>query len=294
MKDLMELPEIHCIVNISENVESLVKGEEFIFYNKKNKSFLNYDSKSQDLSYEIELLQESLNKQCFLQKLRDLHITATHIHDKLNETFSGREIIPLLEKYDPSVWEKILQVTKNYYKIEIPELPKLPHSGPKKKRLKQLKDFSHEYQRILKGNRKIGREFVQVLHNYRESKVNPANLELEQLFYPEKLYTYLRNHHWEKEIPQDFVDEWVLMKNTGHALTENDLFDFQILFQELGISYHKPIKDTSENHLLPDRQEKENIESRTHMRKVPSIIDFQVFKKWILQMVEELEKRLEI
>ena len=35
IKELMELPKMHCIINTSDNAESLVQGDEFIFYNKK-------------------------------------------------------------------------------------------------------------------------------------------------------------------------------------------------------------------------------------------------------------------
>jgi hypothetical protein len=66
IKDLMELSKIHCIINTSDNPESLVQSNEFIFYNKKNRFFLNYNSENQDLLYETELLQESKNEQFLL------------------------------------------------------------------------------------------------------------------------------------------------------------------------------------------------------------------------------------
>jgi hypothetical protein len=106
---------------------------------------------------------------------------------------------------------------------------------PKKKFSKPLKDFSYEYEDILKTNRKIGQEFIKLLHDYRFDKVNPANLEVEQLFYPKKLYNYLRNHHWEKGIPPKFLSKWIQMIDTKLQANENDLLDFQIIFDKLKI-----------------------------------------------------------
>ena len=295
VKDLLELPTIHCIINSPENVESLVKGEEFIFYNKKNKTFLNYNSEECDLSYETELLQGPQNEQSILLKLRDIHNTASKIHDKVNDNFDGKSLVPILESYDPFIWSKILLLTSRYYDIKLPELPKITHVEPKKKRRKQLADFFHEYQRILKQNRKIGQEFIQALHNYREKRVNPANLEIEQLFYPEKLYTYLRNNHWKQGIPQDFTDEWVSMKNTAHKLTDSDLLDLENLFEELGFSLNinvKPCKDKPTIRPKNKHEERNPNKGITIENTIPPIEMFPKFKKWILLKVEELEKRI--
>jgi hypothetical protein len=214
----------------------------------------------------------------------------------LSENGTEKEIINILDKYDPSIWKKVLQHTQKYYDIEIPVISVPTSEEQIKKKERQLKDFSQEYQQILKQNKKIGQEFIQVLHNYRERKVNPANLEIDQLFYPEKLYTYLRNHHWEQGIPQEFTDEWILMKNTGHILTENDLLDFQILFQKLEFTLNVNIRSYRNNSnnkpLINDNKETISTNIEPVVDVIPSVQTFSEFKKWALMKVEELEKKL--
>ena len=313
ISDIMHLPPMHCIINTPENVESLVEGNDFIFYNKKSKQFLNFTSSSQKLNFETSLMEEYPSEQLLLQKLRDIHTTATEIYGVVNNEFSEKAIIPLLEKYDPSTWGEILLRVKRYYDIQLPELTISSRFKSKPKGKKSLKDYSEEYQLILKHNRKIGQEFIQALHNYREQKVNPAHLELDQLFYPEKLYSYLRNHHWEKGIPQDFIDEWVLMKNTGHNLTENEVLDFQMLLQELNIPYQsipnreeqiktKPKHENRQNSISAPKLEKSaklkaksntnSLSSTPFACTIPSIDNFNEFKKWILTKIAGLEDKI--
>ena len=313
VKDIMELPEIHCIINTPENVESLAKDNEFIFYNKKSKHFLNLTPSSQDLNFATSLMEEYSSEQLLLQKLRDIHTTTTQIYSVANNDFSEKSIIPLLEKYDSSTWGEILLRVRRYYDIQLPDIPIPSSLNPKPKKKKLLKDFSEEYQLIVKHNRKLGQEFIQALHNYREQKVNPAHLELDQLFYPEKLYSYLRNHHWEKGIPQDFIDEWVLMKNTGYNLTENEVLDFQILFQELDIPFqsipnHQEQVKTEpkhENHLrfistikskgsskLEEKNSDATSNSIPFTYVVPSINNFLEFKRWVLAKIASLEDKI--
>ncbi|MFW9950917.1 MAG: hypothetical protein ACFFKA_12435 [Candidatus Thorarchaeota archaeon] len=302
IKDLMELPEIHCIINTSENPEPLIKDNEFIFYNKKSKQFLNYDINQENLVFEIDLLQSSQDEHILAQKLRDLHSIAAQIHIKINEQFSSKGIYPFLEPFDPLFWPKLLRLTSRYYDIKLPKItiPQQVTSRPKRNEL--VKDVSREYKQILKSNCKIGQEFIQALHEYRMKKVNPAHLELEQLFYPEQLYSYLRNHHWEKGISQEFIDEWVLMKNTGHILDANDLMDFQILFQELNIPFQNIPKQGSH---LPEGHkslEANQLESTpyikgipcTEVKGIPVVYDFSNFKQWILDKVARLEQIMEL
>ena len=308
VKDIMELPEIHCIINTPENVESLVKDDDFIFYNKKSKHFLNFTPSSRDLNFDISLMEEYPSEQLLLQKLQDIHTTATQIYSIANNDFSEKSIIPLLEKYNPSTWGEILLRVRRYYDIQLPDIPIPSDLDPKPKKKKPVIDFSEEYQLIVKHNRKIGQEFIQALHNYREQKVNPAHLELDQLFYPEKLYSYLRNHHWEKGIPQDFIDEWVLMKNTRYNLTENEVLEFQILFQELNFPFQSipTLKKKVKAEPVDDPQlplprgikiGSENALQKISLApivtfKVPSIDNFVEFKQWILAKIAELERRI--
>ena len=296
IKILLEAPNIHCVINTHENVEHLANGDKFIFYNKKNNSFLNYAPERVNLSFEQHLIQTSQNEQILLDEILKIKSIATKIFVDLNNKNNADNLPKLMRDYDQIFWDKILTFTSSYFKIQIPKFER-PKKMPKKKSSKPLKDFSFEYEFILKTNRKIGKEFIQLLHNYRFDKVNPANLDVEQLFYPKKLYNYLRNHHWEKGIPPDFVSKWVQMIDTKTQTNENDLLDFQIIFDKLKIpiaylpdvkeenkhantTLHKPINPTI------------NIKSesvKVTIEPIPSVENFQEFKSWLLKKLDDLE-----
>jgi len=132
-----------------------------------------------------------------------------------------------------------------------------------------------------------------MLHDYRADRVNPANLEIDQLYYPKKLHNYLRNHHWAKGIPQGFVANWVQKLNTNSHLNESDRLDFQIIFDKLQITpvqrFHaiqeaQPIKEPIEDII--------EIKNRTSERIIgvlPPIENFQEFKNWLLKKLDELQ-----
>jgi len=102
---------------------------------------------------------------------------------------------------------------------------------------RQLKDYSEEFRFIVGQNDYITKEFFQLLHDFRTRKVNPKNLELDQLNNPQKLYNYLRNHHWSVNVPEEFLIDWISMKLTGHKLSDIDISDFNHIFNKLNISY---------------------------------------------------------
>ncbi len=296
IKVLLESPNIHCVINTHENVEYLANGDKFVFYNKKNKLFLNYVPERVNLSFEQHLIQTSQNEQILLDEILKIKSVATKIFVGLNNNIINvADNLPkLMQDYDQVFWDKILTFTKSYFKIQIPKFER-PKKMPKKKF--NLEDFSSEYEVILKTNRKIGQKFIHLLHNYRFDKVNRANLEVEQLYYPKKLYNYLRNHHWEKGVPPDFVSKWVQMIDAKSQTNENDLLDFQIIFDKLKIPLaylpevteehtvnnntpHKPIKPTI---YIKNDSVKSTIEP------TPSVEKFQVFKSWLLKKLDDLE-----
>ncbi|MFX0141274.1 MAG: hypothetical protein ACFFDN_46975, partial [Candidatus Hodarchaeota archaeon] len=43
LQDILQLSDIRCLLNSSENVSELADGDSFIFFNKKNNRFINYD-----------------------------------------------------------------------------------------------------------------------------------------------------------------------------------------------------------------------------------------------------------
>jgi len=296
IKILLESPNIHCVINTHENVEHLANGDNFIFYNKKNNSFLNYEPERVNLSFEQHLIQTSQNEQILLDEILKIKNIATKIFVDLNKNNKADNLPKLMGDYDQIFWDKILTFTKLYFKIQIPKFER-PKKIPKKKFSKPLKDFSFEYEEILKTNRKIGKEFIKLLHNYRFDKVNPANLEVEQLFYPKKLYNYLRNHHWEKGIPPDFLSKWIEMIDTKFKAKENDLLDFQIIFDKLKISpaylpevneENKPHNNTLHKPINPTVKIK-NDSVKVTIEPIPSVENFQEFKSWLLKKLDDLE-----
>ncbi|TFG20505.1 MAG: hypothetical protein EU529_14760 [Promethearchaeota archaeon] len=158
------------------------------------------------------------------------------------------------------------------------------------KNTKQLKDYSEEFRFIVGQNDYITKEFFQLLHDFRTRKVNPSNLELGQLNNPQKLYNYLRNHHWSVNIPEEFLIDWISMKLTGHKLSDIDISDFNHIFNKLGISYDflKNIGNKS-NSLL-------NTEKNPRKKSIngpSSITDFPQLKKYMLKRLEDIESLID-
>ena len=299
IKILLESPNIHCVINTHENVEHLANGDKFIFYNKKNNSFLNYAPERVNLSFEQHLIQTSQNEQILLDEILKIKSVATKIFVDLNNQNNADNLPKLMRDYEQIYWDKILTFTRLYYKIQIPKFER-PKKIPKKKFSKSLQDFSSEYQDIMKTNRKIGQEFIKLLHDYRFDKVNSANLEVEQLYYPKKLYNYLRNHHWEKGIPPDFLSKWGQMIDTKIQTNENDLLDFQIIFDKLKIplaylpevnEQNKPHSNTQHKPINPTVSFK-NESVKSTIVPIPSVRDFQEFKSWLLKKLDDLETSL--
>lgn len=292
IEKLLESPNIRCIINASDNVEHLANGNKFIFYNKKSNSFLNYQPERENLSFEEHLIQTSQNEGVLLDEILKIKSTATKIYSYVNANTNSDNLPTLLSDYDQVYWDKILSFTQQYFNVEIPKFTR-PKTILKKKSLASLKDFSYEYEFILKTNRKIGQKFIQLLHDYRFDKVNPANLEIDQLYYPKKLYNYLRNRHWAKGIPQDFITNWVQKLRTNSQLDENDRLDFQIIFDKLQIipvqKFHviqeiQPVKEPIE-----DIIEINNTTSERIVEAIPPIENFQEFKNWLLKKLDELQ-----
>ncbi|MFX0027114.1 MAG: hypothetical protein ACFE8M_11940 [Candidatus Hermodarchaeota archaeon] len=293
--EIMELGNIHCVINVNERVDPTVDNGHFVFYNKKNGSFLNYDPTKINLEFESKLITTSKNKSILQDKILRIKSIATTIFTELNEELSidSRKISQILSDYDPKYWDKIINFTRLYYKIEIPELDPKFFINQKSKNKQSLIDFSDEYHTIVSSNRKLGREFIQLLHDYRSKKVNPSNLDLEQLYNPQKLYDYLRNHHWKNGIDRDFLTEWQKMNNTKYKLENDDLSDFRKIFTILKAPEDSLIEISSDNMIYDENIIKNNSERFTKQtNSIPSIKNFPQFKKWVLNKLDEIEKLL--
>ncbi len=304
LHEIMELDNIHCVINASEKIDCTIDNGHFVFYNKKSGSFLNYDPTKINLEFEKQLINGSKNKSILQDKILRIKSIATTIFTELNEelNINSHKISQILSEYDPKYWDKILDFTRLYYKIEIPEVDvKFFFNKKSKYSNKQpLIDFSDEYHTIVSSNRKLGREFIQLLHDYRSRKVNPSNLDLDQLYNPQKLYDYLRNHHWKNGIDREFLTEWQKMNNTKYTLENDDLSDLYKIFNILkapeeiltnissdSMNYDENL--TNKNNVIFTEQIN-NKESPSN--SIPSIKNFPQFKKWVLKKLDEIEKLL--
>ncbi|MFX0040180.1 MAG: hypothetical protein ACFFCY_05135 [Promethearchaeota archaeon] len=276
VKELMELDGIRCVINSNENIGNLANGSKFIFFNKKNNQFLNYDLTASDLEFENLLINSSQDEDILQENIQKIKIAATRIFKQLNQSSTIENLPDILVEYDKKYWHSILNFMSFYYDINIPDISEM-----KFKFRKELKDFSNEYEVLISTNRALGKEFIQLLHDYRSKKVNAAHLELEELYNPQKLYNYLRNHHWKEGIPEDFIQEWSQMKISTYQLTELDQIDFENILNQLGISQLSPqIKDSATN----------INNSNKVIKKVPSIYtSWSNFRTWILTQLEGLE-----
>jgi len=305
VKEIMELDDIHCIININSNedIPELVNGSSYIFFNKKSKQFLNYNTLDKELEFEQSLISSSQNKEILQDRIQKIKITATKIFTALNQEEDLSSLPNILQEYDQKYWSHILKMTGGYFDIKVPDIK---HILPKPSKLAQsssvdniknnIKDFSNEYEIILSSHKAIGKEFIQLIHNYREKRVNPAHLELEELFNPQKLYNYLRNHHWKEDIPPDFIRQWARMTISHYKLSDTEREIFESLLRTLRID----INPFEHSQVPPKKRvHKTNIQGIKNEHKVqvvhpstpiPSVQDWVQFKSWMIEQLDLLEE----
>ncbi len=279
VNELMNLEGIRCVINSNENISSLANGSRFIFFNKKNNQFLNYDMDDSDLEFENFLISTSQDEALLQENIQKIKIVASRIFKELNQSGNLERLPDILIEYEKKYWNSILDFTRRYYDINIPDINSI-----KFKPRKALKDFPDEYDIIITTNRQIGKEFVQLLHNFRSKRVNPAHLELEELYNPQKLYNYLRNHHWQNGIPEDFINEWNQMSISNYQLTESDQLDFEMILKKLDIQ-REPIISA------PSISEIKSTTKKITSEEIPSFnIEWNKYKQWIFKCLEDSER----
>jgi hypothetical protein len=297
LSDILSLNDIRCVLNINQNVSELANGSNFIFYNKKNKQFLNYNESNGSLEFEKHLISTSSNKAILQDKIQGIKNAATKIYYALNEDME-LNLPSLFGQYNPKFWNKILRFAEQFFKIQIPEhyfkeefnvkssitIDKINPSD-------ELKDFSHEYELIIKKNNFIAQEFIQVLHSYRSKKVNSSNLDLSELYNPQKLYNYLRNHHWKDGFPVEFIQEWVRMNHTNYSLKDTDIDDFESIFKKFNID-NGILLDilAAKEDLNQYPEESLSISHNPTKNEIPTTDDFSEFRKWLLNKLKDVEE----
>ena len=206
----------------------------------------------------------------------------------------------LLQQYNPKYWNKILRFTEHFFKIQIPE-----HYFKEEFNVKssicigeinpsdELVDFSHEYEVIIQKNNFIAQEFIQVLHSYRSKKVNSSNLDLSQLYNPQKLYNYLRNHHWKNGIPVEFIQEWVHMNHTNYSLKDTDIDDFESILKEFNIEKKVLLDTLAPKEVFNQYPEDSLSNSSTPLKnEIPTLENFPEFRKWLLNKLKSVENMI--
>ena len=298
LKEIMTIDNVRCVINTNEKIDNTLQTNGFIIYNKKSKSFLNFDKSKLNLEFEKELISSSENIVILQDKIQKIKNEATKIFTEINQKGKILNLSDILSDYDPKYWDKILEFVKIYFNIELPQINKNQYISKnienrnKTSKKPVLKDFSEEYEIIISQNKNIAKEFVQLLHDYRSKHVNPSNLDLEQLYNPQKLYNYLRNHHWNPQISEDFLIDWIKMENTRIKLTENDISDFEKIFRLLNISDDLLSQKITNLFDYKDETVKNTRKEPTRNKEkhsIPSIKNFKEFKKWILKKFDEIE-----
>ena len=314
IQSVKEIENVRYIINTNENVETFANGNQLLFYNKKNKKFVNPSiENSTELEFENEIFRQSQGDQDILQDLlMQIKGIATRIYKELVESGDVKRVQAILEEYESifprKFWSRILQFTQNFFKIVIPEevthslltsIPRVRSTKSSSSHRVNESDFSSEYEVILSTNRNIAQAFITSLHDYRSEHVNPANLEVVQLYDPRELYNYLRNHHWKDGISTEFIEQWVNFKD---VLDTDEIELFFGLFSKLNVSTaslklneinqeSKLISTQSISSPVINKQKPRKNSSPATYSPLPSIRNFVQFKEWILAQLDELERR---
>lgn len=304
LQKIVNLEFIHCIINTNENLDNIpIDGKHFVVFNKKNKKFLNFNQENIDLNFETWLIKTSQNQSILQDNIIKIKSIATQLFTVLNQDADKKQLIQILSEYEKKYWDKIILFTENYYQIVLPQLPRVRmsmNSVIDEPLDEHLDPYLQEYELIMKSNTNIASEFVLAMHEYRSQKVNPANLELMELFSPRQLYCYLRTHHWDQGIPEEFVQEWVSMKNTHYPLSDLDHKDFLTLFSKLNISsenidfpevINQNLAAPSVNNEIK-KSKNEIISNYDEPTSIPSIHNFSLFREWVFNKLEQIETRL--
>ncbi|MHA1883626.1 MAG: hypothetical protein ACXAAI_04250 [Promethearchaeota archaeon] len=291
VKEILNVKDVHCILNTNEDISEFVEGSDFFFFNKKNSQFLNFPINKTNLDFEKFLISSSHNRTILQDTIQKIKSIASRVFTEINQSNTFSNLPNLLKEFDRKHWQRILDFTSNYYEINVPSASELHRMSINiaETKGKHSKDFSNEYEILITTNNALGKEFVLLLHKYRSEKVNPSHLELEELFNPKLLYNYLRNHHWKQGIPRDFIKEWVLMNISGYPLNESDTEDFQTIVGKISIqgdvpvyssviaesSKIQPFEETSRKvHSAQTEWNRFKVELQVNLDKVEKLLDY--------------------
>ncbi|TXT61008.1 MAG: hypothetical protein BAJALOKI1v1_1190010 [Promethearchaeota archaeon] len=226
--DLLDLKNVHCILNINQNATELLPKNEsqFIFYNKKTNKFLNYDFEKVDLKFEQIILSLAQTYEMLHDELNRIKIEANQLFIEINRNPEDICLSNILKRYDEHEFKKLLEFTQNYYTITIPE--NITGEAPRFQRMPGgVIEYSHEYNFIIDKNKKLREEFIQLLLEYKLTQLNDHHIDQQKVYAPQDLYTYLRKDQWKQGIPSKFLTQWIDMKLSKSSLESRDYDDFE-------------------------------------------------------------------
>jgi hypothetical protein len=310
IQDLSKVKDFHGILNSNEDLTDLtlieISDPDFILFNKKRQEFINYEFEDKDLGFEKKIFLEKDKNGSINTIVERIHSKSKEILLHVNQKHSQDKISTILKSYTEDETQKILRYTKRFFKIKKDLLRLEEDTNQNSKHKKITRDpsslFSEEYEKIISSNKMLSKEFIQLLHDYRMNNVNASNLELDQLYSPQSLYLYLRQHHWKDCIPKDFLKKWLKMDYTQYSLTEQDRMDFELLLNELKIPTKilmdiiKDFKPRDKKDFIPKlssdtpvNPSKKKIKKKTS-EAIPPVKEFETFQSWILQKLDDLER----
>ncbi len=243
VENLTRYNNLHCILNSSEDMKKIrdVIGDSIVIYNKKTKKFLNYDFIKEDITFENNLISACKTPDLLRDEILKIKILAGKMFALLSEGKPMKMMMDLIarEYKEEQEQKKILEFMQNYYEVTLPDVNSLIKSNDliEKGGEPQYWDppsftYQDEYNKIKELSGHLPRDFISCMRDYCEKKVNCSNLDLQELINPERMYFYLRKHHWNKGIPDEFLKEWLTSKQMDEAQKE-------ILLNSLGISREK-------------------------------------------------------
>jgi len=305
---LLKLQNVHCILNINQKCNDLIPEahNDFIFYNKKAAKFLNFDFEGIDLTMENMILSLAKTYEMIRDELQKIKNTATKIYTALNKNLNSLDIDKITNGYTQNEQNKIIQFTENYYDIILPEDldPKTSQSESHEMTHTKVKtsvselltktaiDFSKEFDIIKNQNKHIFQIFIKELDEYRQKKVNDSNLELNDIFMPNKLYNYLRRHHWSDAISEDFIIQWKEALNANGGVTQDEILDFETILRSLGVQdkVFENVIDGEKSGIKP--QSLKIAQNQNQSNSIPNLSNFHEFKSWMISRLDKIEKEL--
>ncbi len=293
IKNLVGIKNIHCIINTKDIIiDDLIPNTNFIIYNKKKKSFLNYDFDKIDLSFEIQIIQNSASLEFLFDEVQSIKNLGNKIYLELNRTGKIEKIHDHLSEVDSKHHNTILEFVSNYYNVV------LPGYNPK---LSTTSEIMKQYKKIQMRNPKIFSIFRNLLQDYKKN-FDDKNLSNEQLF-PEKFFVYLKKHQWRDNIFRSFLSDWYYRFVGQMNPIEQDYSDFKWILtilnipeSEINILFNEKL--LIKNKMASSKIDKDNtafdFNSNDHKNKeIPSINNIDEFEEWIIKKLDKIDLLLD-